>query len=58
MSSFYHLGFKKPVKRSTISYVNQQHSSDLFQALYYQLLSELKPSVRKATEKPLFCLQI
>lgn len=56
MSSFYHLGFKSAVKRSTISYANQQHNSDFFEALYYQLLSGLERGTRKVTEKKLYAV--
>ena len=56
MSSFYHLGFKSAVKRSTISYANQQHNSDFFEALYYQLLSGLERGTRKVTEKKLYTM--
>lgn len=37
MSSFYHLGLSKEIKRSTISYANKNHGSKFFEALYYQL---------------------
>ena len=56
MRSFYHLGLRNEVKRSTISYANKTHSSEFFEALYYQLLSGLERGARKATEKKLYAI--
>jgi len=56
MKSFYHLGLRNEVKRSTISYANKTHSSEFFEALYYQLLSGLERGARKVTEKKLYAV--
>jgi hypothetical protein len=56
MSSFYHLGLRKEVKRSTIAYANKNHDSEFFEALYYQLFSTLERGVRKVSEKKLYAV--
>ena len=35
MSSFYHLGLSKEIKRSTISYANKNHGSEFFDENYF-----------------------
>lgn len=56
ISSFYHLGLSKEIKRSTISYANKTHSPDFFEALYYQLFSGLERGTRKIIEKKLYAV--
>lgn len=56
MSSFYHLGLRREVKRSTIAYANKNHGSEFFEALYYQLFSTLERGARKASEKKLYAV--
>ena len=54
--SFYHLGLTKEVKRSTISYANNSNKSNFFEALYYQIFSNLERGQRKVIEKKLYAV--
>lgn len=47
INSFYHLGLDEEVMRSTISYADKKNSPDFFEALYYQLYSELPSDTRR-----------
>ena len=42
-SSLYHLGIYKDLKRSTISYANNNRSCELFEKLFYSILETLTP---------------
>lgn len=43
-----HLGISKSPSKSTISYLNQTRSYEVFQDLYFELLQKLEPSLEKA----------
>ena len=45
-----HLGIHKSPSRSSISYLNQTRSYEVFQDLYFELLSRLEPSLAKARQ--------
>ncbi|MGI5097034.1 transposase [Treponema socranskii] len=46
----YHLGIKKDVKRSTISYANNNRASEVFEKLFYSELSTLHVNVAYITK--------
>lgn len=54
--SFYHLGLKKEIKRSTISYANKTQTPNFFEALYYQLFSTLTRGAQKYATKKLYAV--
>jgi hypothetical protein len=55
-NSFYHLGLRKEIKRSTISYANKNHGSEFFESLYNQIFSTLERGARKAAGKKLYAV--
>ena len=55
-SSFYHLGIRRSVSRSTVSYAENTRSSDIYEALYYSLLSTLNRGARKLAKQKLYAV--
>lgn len=52
----YHLGIKKDVKRSTISFANSSRSPDIFEKLFYSLLETLDSGIRKKFRKDFYAV--
>lgn len=42
-----HLGVSRPPCKSSLSYINKNRNADVFEALYFSLLSSLEPSLKK-----------
>ena len=55
-SSFYHLGIRKNISKSTISYAENTRSSDIYEALYYSLLSRLDRGAKKSAGRKLYAV--
>lgn len=53
-NSFYHLGFTKDIKKSTLSYANSNRSCEVFEMLYYSILNTLSRGAVKKFRKN-FC---
>ena len=52
-NSFYHLGFTKDIKKSTLSYANSNRSCEVFEMLYYSILNTLSRGAVKKFRKNL-----
>lgn len=52
----YHLGISRDIKRSTISYANNNRSSDVFEKFFYEILGTLDRSGRKKFKKDFYAI--
>ncbi len=52
----YHLGIPRDVKKSTISYANNNRTSDVFQMVFYKILETLDRSGRKKFRKEFYAI--
>lgn len=55
-TSLYHLGIHKDLKRSTISYANNNRNCELFEKLFYSILESLSPCERKKFRKDFYAV--
>lgn len=55
-TSLYHLGIHKNLKRSTISYANNNRSCELFEKLFYCILETLNPCERNKFRKDFYAV--
>ena len=55
-TSLYHLGIHKELKRSTISYANNNRSCVLFERLFYRILGTLSPCERRKFRKDFYAV--
>jgi len=55
-TSLYHLGIYKDLKRSTISYANNNRSCELFEKLFYCILETLTPCERKKFRRDFYAV--
>lgn len=55
-SCLYHLGIYKELKRSTISYANNNRSCELFEKLFYSILETLNPCEQKKFRKDFYAV--
>ena len=55
-SCLYHLGIYKDLKRSTISYANNNRSCELFEKFFYSILETLTPCEQKKFRKDFYAV--
>ena len=55
-TSLYHLGINRDLKRSTISYANNNRNSQLFENLFYNILGTLNPGERRKFRKDFYAV--
>ena len=55
-TSLYHLGINRDLKRSTISYANNNRNSQLFENLFYNILGTLNPRERRKFRKDFYAV--